>query len=66
MVDLGYLKLCTDSLVSKKSFKTSKLVFWYSFYNLDNKSNIYWPPCRITSSNYDDIRGAKISYKSSG
>ena len=42
MASLQYLKRCTYSLVFKKSLKTYKLVFQYSFCNPDNKSNILW------------------------
>ena len=42
MASLQYLKRCTYSLAFKKSLKTYKLVFQYSFCNPDNKSNILW------------------------
>ena len=42
MTDLRYLELCTYSVVFKKSLKTNRLVFQYTFCNPDDKSNILW------------------------
>ena len=42
MTDLRYLELCTYSVVFKKSLKTNRLVFQYTFWNPDDKSNILW------------------------